>query len=39
MNQRIRNYLIDGIVYYGPLVTIGSGAAILFRLVVVGSIR
>ncbi len=39
MKHQIKKYLVDGIMYYGPLITIGSGAALLFRLVVVGSIR
>ena len=39
MKNRIRRYLIDILVYYMPLITIGSGAVLLYRVVTAGAIK
>ena len=39
MEGRIKKYLIDIIVYCAPLVTIGSGAALLYKVVMAGGIK
>jgi hypothetical protein len=39
MEDRVKRYLMDIIAYCMPLATIGSGAALLYRVVMAGGIK